>query len=67
MSCPLSILVLINVILAMAGGAISWLQKLGLFQKPEDTQWMAAAPQNDNDDDLIFVPAFNGLFAPYWR
>ena len=64
----LLIIFVVYAILAMAGGAISWLQKqLHLFQKPEDTQWMAAAHKNDNDDDLVFVPAFNGLFAPYWR
>ena len=59
--------------IAMAGGAITWLQnQLHLFRKPEETQWMAAKPrtengESDNGGDLVFVPAFNGLFAPYWR
>ena len=51
---------------ACAGGAVTWLQKeLCLFDKPQDIEIMAS--KVNNCQDVVFVPAFPGLFAPYWR
>jgi glycerol kinase len=51
---------------AMAGGAVSWLQnQLGLFDKPQDIE--ALASKVTDSGDTYFVPAFSGLFAPHWR
>ena len=52
--------------MACAGGAVTWLQKeLGLFDKPQDIEIMAS--KVNDCQDVVFVPAFPGLFAPYWR
>ena len=51
---------------ACAGGAVTWLQKeLRLFDKPQDIEIMAS--KVNDCQDVVFVPAFPGLFAPYWR
>jgi len=51
---------------ACAGGAVTWLQKeLQIFDKPKDIEIMAS--QVNDCQDVVFVPAFPGLFAPYWR
>ena len=51
---------------AMAGGAVAWLQQqIHLFEKPCDVETMAK--KSSNNDGVFFVPAFSGLFAPYWR
>lgn len=49
----------------VAGSAIQWLRDgLSLFEKASQTQAMAQASQASHD--VIVVPAFVGLGAPYW-
>lgn len=51
---------------AVAGSLIQWLRdNLGLIQSaPEATELARQVPDNGG---VYFVPAFSGLFAPYWR
>lgn len=51
---------------AVAGALVQWVRdNLGLIQKSEDIQSLArAVPDNG---DVYFVPAFSGLYAPYWK
>jgi len=49
-----------------AGSAVSWLQdNLGLIQSAQELSVEAAKVPNSGG--MYFVPAFAGLFAPYWR
>ena len=49
----------------IAGAAVQWLRDgLGIVASAKDTGPMAAAA--DPDQDVILVPAFVGLGAPYW-
>ena len=52
--------------IAIAGALVQWLRdNMAMFEKSEDIEPLAAAvPDNGN---VYFVPAFSGLFAPYWR
>ena len=51
---------------AMAGGIVSWLKDhLNIFEKPKDIEILAS--KCNDTGDVYFVPAFSGLFAPYWR
>ncbi|KAH8301986.1 hypothetical protein KR044_001598 [Drosophila immigrans] len=51
---------------AIAGAAFNWLRdNLGLIQSTSQIEQMAS--QVDNSLDVYFVPAFNGLYAPYWN
>ena len=48
-----------------AGACIEWLVKrLEIIQKASDSEKIA--DKNDNGG-VYFVPAFSGLYAPYWR
>jgi glycerol kinase len=51
---------------AMAGSLVQWLRdKLGMIQNSAEIESLAAG---DNDSGGVYiVPAFSGLFAPYWR
>jgi glycerol kinase len=51
---------------AIAGAGVQWLRdNLGLIASaPEIEALAASAPDNGG---VYFVPAFSGLFAPYWR
>ena len=51
---------------AVTGSAVQWLRdQLGIIQKSSDIESLAASvPTNGG---VYFVPAFSGLFAPYWR
>lgn len=51
---------------AIAGAAVQWLRdNLGLIDSASEVESLAAAvPDNGG---VYFVPAFSGLFAPYWR
>jgi len=51
---------------AMAGAVVSWLRDgLGLISSPDEVEALAASvPDNGG---VVFVPAFSGLFAPWWR
>ncbi len=51
---------------AIAGAGVQWLRdNLGLIEDAHEIEGLAATV-GDNGD-LYFVPAFSGLFAPYWR
>ncbi|MCC5972400.1 MAG: glycerol kinase GlpK [Pararhodobacter sp.] len=50
----------------IAGAVVQWLRDgLGVIASAEDTQ--ALAEQADPAQQVIVVPAFTGLGAPYWR
>ena len=51
---------------AMAGALVQWLRdNLGLIDDaPEIEQLARSVPDSGG---VVFVPAFSGLFAPYWR
>ena len=48
----------------VTGAAIEWLADVGLIDTPEETAALAKAV--DSTDGVVFVPAFQGLGAPYW-
>ncbi|HEX4833688.1 MAG TPA: glycerol kinase GlpK [Trebonia sp.] len=51
---------------AVTGAAVQWLRdQLGLISGAADSEYLAR--QADDTAGLYFVPAFSGLFAPYWR
>lgn len=51
---------------AIAGALVQWLRdNLGLIAKSPDVEALARTV-NDNGG-VYFVPAFSGLFAPYWK
>ena len=51
--------------IAIAGYAISWLRdNLGIISTPNDVNINAAKVKDTGG--VYFVPAFSGLFAPYW-
>ena len=51
---------------AVTGSAIQWLRdQLGIINSANEVEALAASvPDNGG---VYFVPAFSGLFAPYWR
>jgi glycerol kinase len=51
---------------AVTGAAVQWLRdQLGIISGAADSENLAR--QVDDTAGLYFVPAFSGLFAPYWR
>lgn len=51
--------------IAIAGAAVQWLRDdLGLIRTAEETAGLAASVPDTGG--AYFVPAFSGLFAPYW-
>lgn len=51
---------------AMAGATIQWLRdNLGIISSSTEVE--ALAKTVDDNGGVYFVPAFSGLFAPYWR
>ena len=51
---------------AVAGSLVQWLRdNLGLIEKSSDVQ--ALAETVEDNGGVYVVPAFSGLFAPYWR
>lgn len=51
---------------AISGALVQWLRdNLGLIQKSSDVELLARTV-NDNGG-VYFVPAFSGLYAPYWK
>jgi len=52
--------------IAITGALVQWLRdNLGLISKTSEVETLAASvPDNGG---VYFVPAFSGLFAPYWR
>jgi glycerol kinase len=52
--------------IAIAGALVQWLRdNLGMIAKSADIEALAREVQDNGD--VYFVPAFSGLFAPYWR
>ncbi len=52
--------------IAVTGALVQWLRdNLGLISKSSDIEQLARTV--DDNGDIYFVPAFSGLFAPYWR
>ena len=50
----------------VTGSAVQWLRdQLGLIGDAAETEELAG--QVDDNGGIYFVPAFSGLFAPYWR
>ncbi len=51
---------------AVTGSAVQWLRdQLGIISDAAQIEELAT--EVDDTDGLYFVPAFSGLFAPYWR
>ncbi len=52
--------------IAITGALVQWLRdNLGLIETSPDVEKLAA--EVDDNGGIYFVPAFSGLFAPYWR
>jgi len=52
--------------IAITGALVQWLRdNLGLIQKSSDVEDLAKSVEDNGG--IYFVPAFSGLFAPYWR
>ena len=52
--------------IAVTGSAVQWLRdQLGIISGASESESLAR--QVDDTGGVVFVPAFSGLFAPYWR
>ena len=52
--------------IAITGALVQWLRdNLGLIENSNDVERLAASVEDNGG--IYFVPAFSGLFAPYWR
>lgn len=52
--------------ISVAGSAVKWLEeKMGLISSAKESEELARSVPDT--DDVYFVPAFSGLFAPWWR
>jgi len=52
--------------IAVTGSLVQWLRdNLGLIRSSEEIEALAGTVQDNGG--AYFVPAFSGLFAPYWR
>jgi glycerol kinase len=51
----------------VAGSALSWLRDNMGFLKDVHQDTESLAKEVFNTGDVYFVPAFTGLYAPYWR
>src|SRR5436190_15963062 len=52
--------------IAVTGSLVQWLRdNLGLIKTSGDVEQLARTV--DDNGGVYFVPAFSGLFAPYWR
>jgi glycerol kinase len=52
--------------IAVTGSAVQWLRdQLGIISGAEQSESLAR--QVEDSGGIYFVPAFSGLFAPYWR
>jgi glycerol kinase len=51
---------------AITGALVQWLRdNLDIIQKSSDVEVLAETVQDNGD--VYFVPAFSGLYAPYWK
>ncbi len=52
--------------IAITGALVQWLRdNLGMIQSSEEVEALAGTV--DDNGGIYFVPAFSGLFAPYWK
>ena len=52
--------------IAITGALVQWLRdNLGMIEKSSDIESLAATVEDNGG--AYFVPAFSGLFAPYWK
>jgi glycerol kinase len=52
--------------IAITGALVQWLRdNLGMIEKSSDVETLAGSVEDNGG--IYFVPAFSGLFAPYWR
>jgi glycerol kinase len=52
--------------IAITGALIQWLRdNLGIIERSSDVETLARTVEDNGG--IYFVPAFSGLFAPYWR
>jgi glycerol kinase len=52
--------------IAITGALVQWLRdNLGIIQKSSDVEVLARTVEDNGG--MYFVPAFSGLYAPYWR
>lgn len=52
--------------IAITGALVQWLRdNLGIIEKSSDVEELARSVEDNGG--IYFVPAFSGLFAPYWR
>ncbi len=52
--------------IAVTGAAVQWLRdQLGIISGAADSEMLARSVRDT--EGVYFVPAFSGLFAPYWR
>jgi len=52
--------------IAITGALVQWLRdNLGLIEKSADVEALARSVKDNGG--IYFVPAFSGLFAPYWK
>jgi glycerol kinase len=52
--------------IAVAGSLVQWLRdNMGMIQRSADIEALARTVEDNGG--IYFVPAFSGLFAPYWR
>jgi glycerol kinase len=52
--------------IAVTGALVQWLRdNLGIIRTSADVETLAASVADNGD--VYFVPAFSGLYAPYWR
>jgi len=52
--------------IAVTGSAVQWLRdQLGIISDAAESETLAR--EVDDNGGVYFVPAFSGLFAPYWR
>ncbi|MFC1899909.1 glycerol kinase GlpK [Chloroflexota bacterium] len=52
--------------IAIAGALVQWLRdNLGFFDKSDEVESLANSVADNGG--IYFVPAFSGLFAPYWK
>jgi glycerol kinase len=52
--------------IAITGALVQWLRdNLGIIEKSSDVETLARSVEDTGG--IYFVPAFSGLFAPYWR
>lgn len=53
---------------AVAGAALSWLKNnLEIITDLSEVQTIAEQAKEIETGEVYFVPAFSGLFAPYWQ